>query len=399
MIIAGEASGDALAAELVVALRSAFAERDAEFTSDAQPLRGSLDPRFFGVGGERMAAAGVEIIFDLAKNAVFGLEALGRLLEYRRRFAELLRLAIAREPDLIVCVDFAGFNRRFAHAVKQRVRAQQRHAFVNWSPKIIQYVSPQVWASRPGRADKMAKDVDALLAIFPFEKAWYARRVPTMHVEFVGHPVVERYAAPLTGADKPAPSEAAPRLVMLPGSRRSELQRHLPILGEALNIIRATKPGVRAAMVLSDSLASVARQIGVPAGIEIRSDLAATLAQSDVAIAKSGTITLECAVFGLPTVAMYKTSALTYAVARRILTVKWIAMPNILANEEVFPEFVQHDATPESLARATLEFLNDPARRSSVQTKLREIVASLGGGGASRRAAEAVVRLMEPGGR
>ena len=137
-----------------------------------------------------MAAAGMELIFDFTRHAIFGLEALKRLGEFRQHLQHLLQLAVERKPDVIVCVDFAGFNRRFAHAVKEHVRRSSD----GWNPKIIQYISPQVWASRPGRADKMAKDIDLLLAIFPFEKDWYAARVPELPVKFIGHPIIDRYA-------------------------------------------------------------------------------------------------------------------------------------------------------------------------------------------------------------
>jgi lipid-A-disaccharide synthase len=375
MVIAGEASGDMLGAELVTALRGVLSER-------------AVEAKFFGVGGDRLAAAGVEILFDFARNAVFGLEVWRRIFEFKQRFDALLKVAVERRPDLILCVDFGGFNRRFARAVKEHVR----RAGAGWQPKVVQYVSPQVWASRPGRAEKMARDVDLLLAIFPFEKDWYARRVPGFAVEFVGHPVVDRYAGQVP--DRSGAGDNGTRLVVLPGSRPSELRRHLPVLDAALRQIRAAVPEVSVAMVMPESLMSAARVIGLPEGVELRTDLAATLAASDVAIAKSGTITLECAVFELPTVAFYRTSALTYALASRIVNLKWIAMPNILANAEVCPEFVQGEATPGNISRAALEFITDTARRRTVRTKLREIVASLGGPGASRRAADAVAKLL-----
>jgi lipid-A-disaccharide synthase len=377
MVISGEASGDAIAAGLVTALKQHAPE----------PLT------FFGVGGAQVREAGVETVFDFSSNAVFGLEALKRLGEYRARLGELLKLAVARRPDAIICVDFGGFNSRFAGLVREHVATARD----DWKPKIVQLVSPQVWASRPWRADKIARNVDLLLTIFPFEKAWYAQRVPHLEVEFVGHPIVDRYVGTVSKDRFTSPTIATehPCLVVLPGSRPSELKRHLPVLNKALRIIRHQKPGTRVAMVLSAALADVAKEIGLPDGVKVRSTgLAEALATADAAIAKSGTITLECAYFGVPTVAMYKTSWATYALAKRLLNVRWIAMPNILANEEVFPEFVQGAATSESIARATLEFLNDTGRRNWVKAKLRDIALSLGDPGASQRAAEAILRLI-----
>ena len=193
MLIAGEASGDMLAAELVRALRQEMAEAEAIPTADYQPLHTSLEPRFFGAGGPQMAAAGVDLAFDMTAHSVIGLsEALKNYLKFRRLFHQLFQLALERQPDAIICVDFSGFNRRFAHAIRQYTRARADW-FHDWNPKIIQYVSPQVWASREGRAYQMARDYDLVLSIFPFEKEWYAKRVPQLRVEFVGHPIVDRY--------------------------------------------------------------------------------------------------------------------------------------------------------------------------------------------------------------
>jgi len=374
MLIAGEASGDTLGAELISALQQQPAGRDA---------------KFLGVGGPAMQRAGMELIFDFTRDAVFGAEAFKRIFEFRRRFNELLRIAIERRPDAIVCVDFAGFNRRFAHAVREHVR----QAGGDWNPKIVQYVSPQVWASRPRRAELMARDIDLLLAIFPFEKAWYARRTPGLRVEFVGHPMVDRYAN--VRRDEPVTSDA-PRIVFLPGSRPSELKRHLPIMAETLRQIREAYARAQAVMVLPERLASAVREIGLPPEFTVRSNLAEELQRANLAIAKSGTVTLECAFFRVPTVALYKTSALTYAIAKRIVRVKWIAMPNILANEEVFPEFVQSAATPENIAGAALELLRDAGRRDTVRRKLDAIAASLGEPGAAQRAAGHILGLLPP---
>jgi lipid-A-disaccharide synthase len=373
MLIAGEASGDTLGAELITALR-------------ARP--GGRDAQFFGAGGPLMQTAGMKLIIDFTRHAVWGLEALKRLWEFRQRLNDLLQLAIERKPDVIVCVDFAGFNRRFAHAVREHTR----RAGGKWNPKIIQYVSPQVWASRARRANKMARDIDLLLTIFPFEKAWYARRTPDLRVAFVGHPMIDRYAGQLP-AEKTFNSES-PLVVLLAGSRPSELKRHLPILRDVLRRLRDVKPKTRAVMVLSDRLAVQAREIGLPENVEVQSSLPDALARADLALAKSGTVTLECACFGVPSVVFYKTSALTYAVAKSIVQVKWVAMPNLLANEEVFPEFVQGAATAENIARAALELMTDAGRRNTVKAKLDAIVAALGKPGAAGRAAEEVLGLL-----
>ena len=138
-----------------------------------------------------MAAAGVELAFDLTQHSVIGFsDVLKNYFKFRRLFNQLLALAIERKPDVVIGVDFGGFNLRFGHAIKQYVRD---NPFSKWNPKIVQFVSPQVWASRPGRADLLAADYDLLLSIFPFEKDWYAKRVPKLRVEFVGHPMIGRF--------------------------------------------------------------------------------------------------------------------------------------------------------------------------------------------------------------
>src|SRR5688500_12456766 len=203
MVIAGEPSGDLLAAELVNDLRAVLKERG----------RAS---EFFGAGGSKMREAGVDLAFDLTQHAVVGLfEVLRNYGKFKRLFGTLLEFAIERRPDLVICVDFSGFNRRFAHAVRRATRSVS-----GWSPRIVQYVSPQVWASREGRARKMARDVDLLLAIFPFEPGWYAQRVPSFKVEFVGHPIFERHRVWKEHiAAKSVASKTPAHVLLLPGSR------------------------------------------------------------------------------------------------------------------------------------------------------------------------------------
>src|SRR5215813_4994003 len=216
MLIAGEPSGDHLAAEIVRSLRYEFATVAAAPTFDYQPLNASLEPRFFGAGGPAMAAAGVDLAVDLTQHAVVGFsDVVKNYLKFRAIFRSLFQLALNRQPDAIVCVDFSGFNRRFAHAVRQHVLSRYDW-FHAWNPKIIQYVSPQVWASRESRAQQMAKDFDLLLSIFPFEPAWYATRAPNLRVEFVGHPLLDRYPAATAAGQRNGPPQY---LLLLPGSR------------------------------------------------------------------------------------------------------------------------------------------------------------------------------------
>lgn len=405
MVIAGEPSGDALAVELVRALR---AEAGA---SSAKP-----DLCFFGAGGPKLAATGVELAVDMTQHAVIGLwEVIKSYRKFRRIFHALLDLAEQHRPDLLVCVDFSGFNRRFAHAL----RARAAKSAGQWNPRIVQYVSPQVWASRPGRATKMAEDYDLLLTIFPFEQAWYAKRAPDLKVEFVGHPMLDRFQGPMSAGQSP---KSRPEVLLLPGSRAGELKRHLPVmvdaamqLSAAMDVsFRLVLPSEELAPLVSgeferrlclkvnrngppDSKAATAYAQKLLPQFHIQvGHLDDALRSATLAIASTGTVTMECALFRVPTVALYKTSWITYQIGKRIVTVNFLAMPNLLAGEAVMPEFVQDAATGPNLAQAALGLLQDESRRRAMQDKLGEIIAGLGKPGANGRAARAIWNLLDP---
>ncbi len=378
MIIAGETSGDLLAGELVTALRQ---------TPGAGPAAS-----FFGAGGPRMAAAGVKLSFDLTQHAVIGVsDVLKNYFKFKRLFDQLLAVAIERKPDAVIGVDYGGFNLRFGRAVKAWVR---QHPASGWNPKIIQFVSPQVWASRPGRAQRLEADYDLLLSIFPFEKAWYSQRAPRLRVAFVGHPMLDRAQPP---KDRPSPVGKPPRILLLPGSRGRELQRHLPVMLTAWQRIQDQLPNARAKLVLPDrQLAQLTRSMLLPASVQTQiGGLPSALAQADVALASTGTVTMECAFFGVPTVTLYKTSWLTYEIGRHLVTVKSLTMPNLLAGEEIMPEFIQHNATGWNLAHAALRLLQDEPRRARVRKRLAQVVSTLGRPGAARRAAHEILGLYQ----
>ncbi len=429
MLIAGEASGDLLAAELVNALREGLGAAESVYTSDLQPLRTGLEPRFFGAGGPRLKAAGVELAFDLTRHSVIGIfDAVRFYPKFRRLFHQLFALAVQRQPDVIIGVDYGEFNLRFAHAIRRYVRA--RHDwFHGWQPRIVKYISPQVWASRPGRAYRLAKDHDLLLSIFPFEKEWYAERVPDLRVEFVGHPLVEQLQNAVASRTRPPVSGAAPGVLLLPGSRKSELYRHLPVMFDAVRQISAAMPARWRIVLPNETLSYIVVKCLLPQlegqkprvavssflgaeGLEAARTLARkvfpnleiqighlpeALAEADIAIAKTGTVATECACAGVPAVTLYRAAWREYLIARPLVKVKWLTMPNLLANEEIFPEFLQSAATPENISRAALELLQNEPRRAQIKKRLSEVLSSLGGPGANRRAAQAIVRLLETG--
>jgi lipid-A-disaccharide synthase len=204
--------------------------------------------------------------------------------------------------------------------------------------------------------------------------------VPSLRVEFVGHPMMGRFNEPKLQSPK-SKNVGASQILLLPGSRKGELQRHLPVLLAAVKMMQEKIPSVKAKMVLPNpALEQLAKNLG--ANIEIQ-----------IAIAATGTVTMECAFFGVPTVTLYKTSRLTYEIGKRIVTVKSLTMPNLLAGETVYPEFIQDDATPEHLATAALELLQNQIRREIIKVQLAQIILSLGEPGAAKRAAAAILSL------
>jgi len=384
LMIAGEASGDALGAELIEAMQ-------------AEPGGDLID--FIGAGGPKMAAAGQHAELDLTQHAVVGIwEVLKNYGKFRQLFRQLLDLATRREPDAIVLIDYPGFNLRFARAIRNY--QSSGGAFRDWQPKIICYVSPQLWAWREGRVHAIARDIDLMLSIFPFEKEWYAERVPEFPVEFVGHPLVDRF--PLAKPDgKSVPLDPdlfteEPTVLLLPGSRRREIDKHLPVMLEAA-VIFSEKIKTHLRMVLpSNEMLELARR-HIPTDIKIDlqvGGLAKALGQASLAIASSGTITMECAWFRVPTVVLYKTSPLTHALGRTLVKVPYLAMPNLLAGEELFPEFIQSAANADNLAEASLRLLRDRSERTRILDGLELVAAQFGESGAASRAARAVLDTL-----
>ena len=379
MLVAGEPSGDQLAAELVTELRAQ-----------------NSGLRFFGAGGPLMASAGVELAFDLTQHSVIGLvEVLRKYWDFRGMLNALLALAIERRPDVIIGVDFGGFNLRFAQALRLAAKGVPE-----WRPRLVQFVSPQVWASRAGRAQVLAAHHDLLLSILPFEKSWYAAHAPGLRVEFVGHPLVDRHSE-----DRPRDGERRaqeileipPLMVLLPGSRPGELRRHWAVVRDAA-IQMAQELPLRVRVVLPNEELAITVRAETKAWPqwEVRvGGLAETLREASIAIASTGTVTLECAWFRVPTLALYRTSWSTYQIGKRIVTVPYLAMPNLLAGELVMPEFIQGEATAEKLARAGLELLRDSERRREISEKLGQVAAQLGEPGACHRAAQHGLELLD----
>lgn len=394
-IIAGETSGDSLAAELIQATRSA-SPSPSPSPSSSKPIS------WRGAGGEKMADAGVEIVVDLPSHAVVGLlEPLKKIGFFRRALNDLVADAAAWKPDMVILVDSSGFNLRFAGRFLKAIQAAPYGAAKR--PRMVYFISPQVWASRPKRATLIESHFDCLLSIFPFEKAWYADRAPGLDVRFVGHPLVDRYpdfSPPSVDAWRIRPSSDA-RVALLPGSRQGEINKHWPVFLETIRLLRGKGLASEfVAVAPNASAASLIRSLTPGSDLEyldIRTgSLEESLPSADLALASSGTVTMECAWFRVPTVVVYKTSWLTYQIARRVITVDWLAMPNLLAGEEIFPELIQNDLNAHNLLAASEKLLTSVERRRSIFEALEKITSSLGDRGPGQRAAGVLMDLLNP---
>ncbi len=371
LISCGEPSGDLYAGELVREVRR-------------------LDPaiRVAGFGGGRLRAAGAELVGDFEGLTVTGLVEAVRVLPrswlmYRR----LLHESAVHPPDVFVAVDFPDFNVRVAAALKRR------------GVPVVYYISPQVWAWRAGRLRTLARIVDRMLVIFPFEEDLYRRAgVP---VEFVGHPLVDlaraRQSRQAFLTDCGLRPEA-PTIALLPGSRPNEVRAILPDLVRAAALMAVRRPGVQFVLARAPHLDEglfaplAAPQLPPIAVVEGRAD--DVLAASDVVLTASGTATVQAAIHGRPMVIVYRVDPLTYRVARRFVRVASYGMVNLVAGRRVMPELIQEAFTPEAVAAEALELLGDAQRAAAARAALAEVRARLGGGGASRRAAEAIRRLI-----
>jgi lipid-A-disaccharide synthase len=356
MFIVGEASADAHASDLIEALRAK--------TPDIQ---------IFGAGGPKMKAAGMELLLDLTEHAVVGLvEVLKNYGKFRRIFWQLVREAEKRRPDAVVLVDFPGFNLRFAAQMKRR------------GIKVIYYISPQLWAWHASRAKQIERDVDLMLTIFPFEKDWYAKHAPNLRVEFVGHPMAERLKA-----ERRSGTREERTVLLLPGSREREVAKIWPIMTKVVERMPSDVKFVAAAV--NEQMAATMRHPRVSVEVNKAHEL---MQRAALTITASGTATMECAFYGCPMIVVYKVNWLTYLVGRAVVTVNWLAMPNVIAGRAIVSEFIQGDAKPDSVAAAARALLVNDSMREAMRGDLANVVASLGGSGASERGANAILAAI-----
>lgn len=371
MIVAGEASGDIYGADLA---REAY----------------KIDPAitFFGIGGARMREAGVETLVDSSEMAVVGVvEVIKHFDVIATAFNKLKKILFSNPPSLLILIDYPGFNLRLAKVAKKA------------GVKVLYYISPQIWAWRQGRVKKIARLVDHMAVILPFEAPFYEKAgVP---VSFVGHPMLDMVNVTLERDQAAASFELDPscKIVgLFPGSRRNEIERLLPVIVQSAQLLKQRFPEIQFILPLASTLKEedILPQLQ-SAGISVtvtRERIHDMIRACDAVISVSGTVTLEIALVGTPMVIIYKLSPLTYQLAKRLIKVDAIGLCNIVAGEIAVQELIQDDANPSAIASEISDILGDADYSSSIRTKLATVRQKLGKGGASVNVAALIPKLI-----
>lgn len=372
-IVAGEASGDLHASEVLHELSR-------------------LDPTLtaFGIGGDLLAGEGMTLLHHAREMGIVGLfNVIRHLGMFRRILRELIDRIAAERPDAVLLVDYPEFNMRVARACREL------------GIKVIYYISPQIWAWRQGRVRQIAKLVDRMIVIFPFEEEFYRKH--GVAVTYVGHPLVEQLdhvtrradGAAGTLPDRPAGS-ATVRLALMPGSRRMEIASLLPPMLDAVAILRRELDldayVIQAPTISTAELEAIMAAHGGAIPI-VAHDGGQALADADVSLSSSGTATLESAIVGTPVVVMYKLSRATYLLGKLLVKVPYFSLVNIVAGERVVPELLQSEVEGKRIAVEVRRLL-DPKHRATVTAALDGVRRKLGERGASRRAAEAIMDVV-----
>ncbi|HMJ09237.1 MAG TPA: lipid-A-disaccharide synthase [Pyrinomonadaceae bacterium] len=381
MVVAGEASGDLHAAKLVNALREKAGDRNISF---------------FGCAGPRLREAGVEPIVTADSLSIVGLLEIGRALPtFWKAFQRLKTAAADRRPDVAILVDFPDFNLKLASSLKRS------------GLKVVYYISPQLWAWRKYRLRTIRKYVDLMIAILPFEKGWYNAH-GVQHVEYVGSPLAMEVHADLDRVEFCKKHKLEPQLPivsLLPGSRHKEITRIFPIMLASAALVAEKLPqtqfvtpmGSPAALKEASAIFEHLRSAGRAAPHEViftENETYNALNASDVAAVTSGTATLETGIIGTPMAIVYKTSTVNYKLLRPLISVEHFGLINLIAGERVAKELIQDDFTPLALCDELLRLLEPSANRET-RVKLKAAADKLGHGGASKRAAEAIFKLIE----
>lgn len=361
--VAGEPSGDLHGSLLCAALK-----------------RRHPDWNLWGVGGDLMATSGCDLWRNARSWSVMGFaEVLKALPKFHERMTSLVAEIEKRRPDAVVLIDFPGFNLKLAKKV---------HAL---GIPVMYYIVPQVWAWGQNRVEIFRKHIDRTVVVFPFEKEFFAKH--GVHAEWIGHPLVD-YVRPTASREAIRATlgiaENDRLIALLPGSRLQDFESHLPAFSEAVKLIGERVDGIRWALGLAPTLADQVRPLLNRAGrepIPVTTAIYDLMSAADVVLTKTGTATVECAIIGTPMVTVYKTGWLNFAIARRVVKVPYIAMPNLIVNSRVVPELIQHQATPQAISDAAIAILRDPAVAQAQREGLAEVRIQLGTPGAVMRAA------------
>jgi lipid-A-disaccharide synthase len=368
MIIAGEASGDQHGAKLVRSLR-----------------RQRRDTFLFGVGGQAMKAEGVRCIVDAETLSVVGLtEVISILPTVFRAMATVKKALSSLRPDLLILIDFPEFNFRVAAAAKKL------------GIPVLFYISPQIWAWRQNRVRKVKQLVDHMAVILPFEANFY--RDHDVPVTFVGHPLLDGLPA---NVPRPAAESALqqPVIGLLPGSRAKEVSSLLPVMLDAARMIQRKLPAAKfivscSASIKADQVDNAVRSFAADLDIEVsREPVEAVFQHCHSLVAASGTVTLEAALHGVPTIIVYKVSPLSYWLGRRLIKVKYIGITNLIAQQELQPELIQDDASPAGIAEKIVDMMRDQDGLRQVEAELMRVRGLLGDSGASDRVARIALNL------
>jgi lipid-A-disaccharide synthase len=372
LIVAGEASGDLHGSNLVRALK----KYDSGITVS-------------GIGGTHMEQAGVEILLPASEMAVVGLtEALFRLgviFKARQKMKNLLRSIPS--PELLILIDFPDFNIHLALLAKR------------WKIPVLYYISPQVWAWRKGRINKLAKRVDRMAVILPFEEDIYRKK--GVDVTYVGHPLLD--AIPEHSNREEAIGNlnlqnASPVIGLLPGSRQEEIENTLPNMVKAVEILSTRYSQLECLLPVAPTVSvDLVQSFLADSNAEIHIsdlDIYGTLRACDLAMVASGTATLETAIMGVPMIVVYRVSPVTYWMAKKLVSVPYISLANFIAGKKIVPELVQDEFNPEKLAEEAFRIIEDHQEREDMIRNLKAVKDSLGEGGASERTARLAIEMM-----
>jgi len=362
-ILAGEPSGDEYGAKLM------------------QNLSGKKqNVNFIGIGGPLMEAQGLKSMVPLKKMSIMGFFEIIKTLPFFIKLEKnILKLIAEKKPDKIILIDYPGLNLRLAPKIKSCIKTQ-----------IFYYISPQIWAWKEQRIEIIKKYIDKMIVIFEFEKKWYQKR--ELDVEYVGHPFLDIWNKGNTEylIKKYQINREQPILTLFPGSRKQELKKHLQLFIDVALKLKESIPNLQILLGLHSEI-QLTHKIN-PEIIIIQDEALKALELAGAAIVASGTATLQAAIMNTPTVVVYKMNALSWFLTQRMVKVRYASMANIIADEEVFPEYLQTRATVKNLYHAVYKIFNNEDYKEKLIQKITTINQKIGGCGASKRAAEYIIK-------